>query len=200
MNATTLPTTISSGNLRLASSPTQHADPYADSEGSFEVIQGKRVEKQMGLIENLIASLLHGRMEPFCREHRLGRAVTNTMFAIPGSGNDRKPDVAYVSYQTWAANRQIPRVNAWVVVPDLAVEVISPTDKAFDVTDKVQEYFAGGVRQVWQIFSNVEQVLIFDSPSSVRILTRADELIGDPVVPGFRMQLVDLFSLAEPTP
>ncbi len=58
---------------------------------------------------------------------------------------------------------------------------------------KVQEYFTGGVRQIWQVYSNVEQVLIFDSPSSARILSRADELNGDPLVPGFRMLLDELF-------
>jgi Uma2 family endonuclease len=198
MNSTTLPTTTSSGNLRVISSPTHPDDPYAESERSFEIVKGKLVEKHMGLIENLIASILHLKLGLFCQENQLGRAVMETPFAIPESGNDRKPDVAFVSYQTWAANRQIPRVNAWVVIPDLIVEVISPTDKAFDVIDKVREYFAGGVRQVWHVYSNVEQVLIFDSPSSVRIMNRSDELIGDPVVPGFRMQLVDLFSLAEP--
>jgi Uma2 family endonuclease len=200
MNTSTLSTTSATGNPRLVSSPTQPADPYADGEGSFEVVKGKRVEKHMGLIENLIASLLFERLAPFCRERQLGRAVMETPFAIPGSGNDRKPDVAFVSYQTWAVNRPIPRVNAWVAIPDLIVEVISPTDKAFDVIEKVQEYFAGGVRQVWQVYSNVEQVQIFDSPTSVRILTRADELIGDPVVPGFRMALAELFSFVEPTP
>ncbi|MCI0703590.1 MAG: Uma2 family endonuclease, partial [Planctomycetia bacterium] len=80
------------------------------------------------------------------------------------------------------------------------VEVISPTDKAFDVIDKVREYFAGGVQQVWHIYSNVELVFVFTSPTQVRVLTRADELTGDPVVPGFRMALADLFPLTEPAP
>lgn len=199
MNPTTLPS-AGSVNPRPMPVPTQYVDPYADSEGRFEVVKGKRVEKHMGLIENLIASLLHGRLEPFCRERQLGRAVMETAFAIPGSGNERKPDIAFVSYQTWAANRPIPRVNAWAVIPDLTVEVISPTDKAFDVIAKVCEYFAGGVRQVWQVYSNVEQVLIFDSPCSVRILNRNEELVADPVIPGFRMILADLFPLAEANP
>jgi Uma2 family endonuclease len=88
-------------------------------------------------------------------------------------------------------------VNAWAVAPDLVVEVISPNDKAFDVIEKLREYFAGGVRQVWQVYSNTEQVMIFDSPRSARILSRGDELIGDPVVPGFRVKLADLFPLTE---
>jgi Uma2 family endonuclease len=180
--------------------PTVTDDPYADTERSFEIVNGKVVEKPMGLIENLIASILHGRLEQHCREHRLGRAVVETPFAIPGSGNDRRPDVAFVSFQTWPASRAIPRVNAWPVSPDLAVEVISPTDKAFEAIEKLHEYFVGGVRQVWQVYSDAEQVWVYESPTAVRILSRTEELLGDPVVPGFRMRLADLFQLAEPGP
>jgi Uma2 family endonuclease len=198
MNTTNLPPTVSSGNLRITTSLDRHANPYVDSERSFEIVKGKVVEKKMGLIENFIASFMHERLAPFSREHRLGRAVMETMFSIPGSGNDRKPDVAFISYQTWPSDRLLPRVNAWAIAPDLIVEVISPTDKAFDVMEKLKEYFAGGVRQVWQVYSNIEQVFIFDSPLSARILNRADELTGEPVVPGFRMQLAELFPAAEP--
>ena len=57
-----------------------------------------------------------------------------------------------------------------------------------------------GVRQVWQVYSNVEQVWVFTSPTAVRVLTRADELTGDPVVPGFRMPVADLFPPSAPSP
>ncbi len=201
MNAATLSTTAPQREIRLPSTPPKSPDPYAQSgDGLFEVIKGKRVEKHLGVIETLIASFLQERLSAFCRERQLGISVMETSFAIPGSGNDRKPDVAFVSVQTWAANRPIPRVNAWAIAPDLAIEVISPTDKAFDVIDKVREYFAGGVRQIWHVYSNVEQVFIFDSPHTVRILNRADELSGDPLVPGFRLALSDLFPISEPTP
>lgn len=196
MSVTILPTSSIPITPRGASIPPR-PDPYADGDGPFEVVKGVRVEKPMGLIENLIASILQGRLEPFCRNAQLGRAVMETMFTIPGSGNDRKPDVAFVSFQRWPADRPIPRVNAWPLAPDLAVEVISPTDKAFDVMEKIGEYFAGGVRQVWNVYSNIEQVLVFTSPTAVRVLTRADEISADPVVPGFRMPLADLFPLAE---
>jgi Uma2 family endonuclease len=164
------------------------------------VVKGVRVEKPMGLVENLIANILLGRLGPFCRDNRLGLAVMEVLFEIPGSGNDRKPDVAFVSFGRWAADRPVPRVNAWPVAPDLAVEVISPTDKAFDVIEKVQEYFAGGVRQVWHIYSHIEQVFVFTSPAQVRILTRADELTGDPVILGFKMPMAELFPAVAPTP
>jgi Uma2 family endonuclease len=164
----------------------------------YEVVNGVRVQKPMGLVENLIANLLIGRLGPHCRNNQLGYAVMETLFTIPNSGNDRKPDVAFVSFQRWPADRPLPRVNAWPVAPDLAIEVISPTDKAFDVVEKVHEYFNGGVRQVWHVYSHIEQVFIFDSPTAVRVLTRADELTAEPVVPGFRMPMAELFPLAEP--
>jgi Uma2 family endonuclease len=142
----------------------------------YEVVHGVRVEKPMGLVENAIANLLNGPLAAFCRDKQLGRAFMETLFEIPNSGNDRKPDVAFVSFARWPADRPLPRVNAWPVAPDLAVEVISPTDKAFDVIEKVHEYFAGGVRQVWHVYSHTEQVFVFETPTVVRVLTRADEM------------------------
>ena len=164
----------------------------------YEVVKGVRVEKPVWLVESVIASILIGRLGPFCRDNRVGYAFVKSLFEIPNSGNDRRPDVAFVSFARWPADRPLPRVNAWPVAPDLAVEVISPTDKAFDVIEKVQEYFAGGGRQVWHVYSHTQQVFIFDSPMAVRVLTRADELTAEPVVPGFRMAAADLFPLAEP--
>lgn len=192
MSTATLPTAVA---LHRPAPP----DPYADGDGRFEVVRGVRVDKPpMGLIENLIASVLQTRLGTFCQANNLGWAVNETMFAIPSSGNDRKPDLAFVSFARWPQTRPIPRVAAWPVVPDLAVEVISPTDKAFDVIEKVREYFAAGVQQVWHVYSNVEQVFVFTSPTQVRILSGADELTADPVVPGFRMPVADLFPPVQP--
>lgn len=197
-SAPAVPTTTP---LPRVAAPVIRADPYAEGDGRFEVVNGVRVEKQpVGLIENLIASILLGRLEPFCRTHHLGWAVNETMFVIPGSGNDRKPDVAFVSFARWPQARPVPRVNAWPVVPELAVEVISPSDKAFDVVAKLDEYFGAGVQQVWHVYSHVERVYVYDSPTQVRILTRADELVGDPVIPGFRLPLAELFPTTTPTP
>jgi Uma2 family endonuclease len=176
-------------------------DPYADGNGDrlFEVVRGVRLEKNMGVLQNMIAATLYGFLAPFCRDRGLGRAAIETMFAIPGSGNDRKPDVAFVSFQRWPNDREIPEVNAWPIAPELAVEVISPTDRAFDVMDKVAEYFDGGVQQVWHVYSKTRRVLIFSSPTTIRVLTDADELTGEPILPGFRIRVVDLFPNPVPT-
>jgi Uma2 family endonuclease len=178
------------------------ADPYADppTDVLFEIVNGVRVEKRMSAFEQYIAGLLFTRLERHVESCDLGRAFIECKFTIPGSGNDRQPDTGFLSFTRWPKTRGIPKTNAWPVVPDLVVEVISPTDKGFDILDKLREYFGGGVRAVWHVWSNVEQVHCWDSPTVVRILTRADVLTGDPVVPGFRMPLADLFPPADPTP
>jgi Uma2 family endonuclease len=105
----------------------------------------------------------------------------------------RRPDVAFVSYERWPRQRPVPHAEAWEVVPNLVVEVISPSDKGKDILHKVAEYFRIGVECVWVIFIFQEQVYIYESPTQVRILTRADELYGEPVLPHFRLPLATLF-------
>ncbi len=164
----------------------------------YEVVRGARVDKPLQVVESIIVGHLATALHKHVEQGDFGAVRAHALFTIPNSGNDRKPDVAFVSFARWPADRPILRVNAWPVAPDLAVEVVSPTDKAFDVIEKVHEYFAGGVRQVWHVYSHTQQVFVFDSPTSVRVLTRGDELTAEPVVPGFRMAAADLFPLTEP--
>ena len=183
----------------LASAPPgfRPIDPYenAPPDVLFEVVNGVRVEKPMGVYEQYLGSRLQDFLAPFCRQHHLGRVVNETTFRMPGSGNDRIPDAALVSAERWPG--PIPRVRAWPVAPDLAVEVVSPTDMMFDVIHKLHEYFRCGVRQVWLVFSNVEQVYVYTSPAAVRVLNRTDTLTAEDVLPGFQLPLSDLFEPAE---
>ncbi len=78
-------------------------------------------------------------------------------------------------------------------MPDLAVEVVSPTNTAVEVIGKVQEYFGAGVRRVWVVYPTVRQVYDYNDPASVRILRDTDALDGDPVLPGLRLPVADLF-------
>ena len=177
-------------------------DPYEDAptDVSFEVVNGVRVEKNMSFYEQFIANYLHELLGPFCRANGLGWAVSDSTFRMPGSRNDRRPDVAFVSFARWPRERGIPRARAIAVAPDLAVEVVSPTDVMFDVLDKLHEYFRCGVRQVWLLFSNVEQVYVYTSPTAVRILSRVDTLTADDLLPGFAVPVADLFPPAEEEP
>lgn len=112
----------------------------------------------------------------------------------------RRPDLAYISFERWPRGKSVPATNAWEVVPDLAIEIVSPTNGAYEVIEKLEEYFASGVRRVWVIYPPFAKFYDYDSPESVRILKRSDILEGGDVLPGFRLALSDLFEALTETP
>ena len=120
------------------------------------------------------------------------------LFRIPldeDRGRNRQPDLAFVSYDRWPALKPLPQSeNAWDVVPDLAVEVISPNDRFQDMIAKVREYFRGGVRLVWLILPMQRLALIFDDGATVRMVADGGDLEGGAVVPGFRLPLASLLN------
>ena len=163
----------------------------------FELVDGFLVEKAMGIQEQMIDSQLSYWLGPFVRDHELGWTVVEGKFALPNTQNNRIPDLAFVSYATWPKSMGRPKGALWAIAPDLAIEVISPTDVGRDMMEKIQEYFTAGCKAVWIVWPNVEQIHVYSSPTSVHIFSRMDVLIGDPVVPGFRLELEKLFPLEE---
>jgi Uma2 family endonuclease len=170
-----------------------------DEDVLYEVVDNQVVElAPLGAYEVWIATVLVARLATFVTQHQLGRAVQEMLFDLAvATGRKRRPDVAFVSSSRWPLTRRIPRVEAWEVVPNLAIEVVSRSDSVDYIVDKVAEYFHAGVEGVWVVFPSQEQVYIYDSPTSVRILTRTDDLTGDPILPNFRLPLVELFEDAE---
>ncbi len=171
--------------------------PTLESSGFrlYEVVGGQIVEKPaMGAFESLLASLLWRRMANHAHDNQLGRVVSETLFLLdPALGLERRPDLAFVSTERWPLRRRIPRTEAWVVVPDLAVEVVSLTNGAEQLAAKIEEYLRSGVRQVWVVYPGTSKVYLYDSPTRVRILQVGDDLEGGSVFPGFRLALEQLF-------
>jgi Uma2 family endonuclease len=170
-----------------------------DDDLLYEVVDGKLVELgPMGAHAIWLVTVLAGYLTNFVRQHQLGRVVQELLFDFTAMvQRKRRPDVAFVPYERWPRQRPAPHAEAWEVVPNLVVEVISPSDKGNDILDKIAEYFRIGVESVWVIFISQAQVYIYESPTQVRILTRADELYGEPVLPHFRLPLASLFDELE---
>ena len=105
--------------------------------------------------------------------------------------------MAFVSVERWPTDRpDDPGTAVWDVVPDLAVEVTSPNDRAEDQRGKVLEYFEAGVRLVWVVYPTHRLIDVYEAPDRVRVLAGAAELDGGEVVPGFRVGLATLFGPA----
>src|SRR5499426_1979617 len=169
--------------------------PTVQDEPLYEIVNGQRVElPPMSAYTTWIASRLHLRLGLYAEDKGLGVSVSEMLFVLDAEHNlRRRPDVAFVSTVRWPLDRALPETGDWEVVPDLAVEVISPNDIFKDVLAKVREYFHYGVQVVWVVAPEEQQVYVYDSPTHVRIMTGQDELTGGEIVPGFRLPLVHLF-------
>jgi Uma2 family endonuclease len=173
---------------------TPAVEPLAD-EPLYEVIDGQVVEKPawgayQAWIGSILTSLLHGH----ATANSVGRVVTEVLFTLDAPWKlKRRPDVAFVSYDLWPRRQPVPDQESWDVVPDLAVEVISPSNRAADVMKKVGDYFRTGVRLVWVVYTTEQLVYVYRSATEVRILQASDDLDGGDVLPGFRRPVKDLF-------
>jgi Uma2 family endonuclease len=171
-----------------------------ESERLFEVVNGERREKRpMSVLAIAVASELSRFLSIFVKEHKLGWVVIEMLFQLQPGRPQRRPDLAFVSYGRGKMPFPDEDVPAWNVVPNLAVEVISPTNMANEVFGKVVEYFDTGVELVWVIYPAQQSIQVFDSRATSRILWPGDELDGGRVLPGFRLGVRELFeSIANP--
>jgi Uma2 family endonuclease len=180
--------------MKASQSVLAQGTPWVDNVERYEVIDGIRVEREpMGAFETVLASWLCHLLHSFTSGKKLGLAVNETLFVLNASRNlQRRPDVAFVSYARWPA-AVVARESAWNVVPDLAVEIISPTNLAEEIDSKIMDYFQSGVRLVWVFYPDAGRVYIYQSPTQVSIVERTDTLDGGAVLPGLRLPIVQLY-------
>jgi Uma2 family endonuclease len=173
--------------------------PVAEDDPLYEIVDDQRVELlPMAANAVQIAFNLAFEIKAFAKSHDLGQASTEMLFRLRSKPKlHRRPDAAYVSFERWPKGQRIPKDNAWDVIPDLVVEVVSPNDYAVEILVKIREYFEAGVRRVWLIYIDEALVYEYDSPRSIRVLGREDVLEGGSVIPDFRLPLSELLEAPE---
>jgi Uma2 family endonuclease len=172
--------------------------PMETDEALYELINGQRVAMPpMSILASTVAGRLHGYLNAFARPARLGEAFIEMLIGVPvpvDEDRNRRPDVCFVSIARLAvASPENPNANAWEVIPDLAIEVTSPTDRAEVQREKVQEYHRLGVRCVWVVYPNLRLVDVYEPQGAARTFGPDGVLPGDPVLPGLEIDLDDLF-------
>jgi Uma2 family endonuclease len=167
----------------------------ADSAELYEIVNGMRREvSPMGAWAGVVASLLAHSLNSFARQRKLGLAVVEVLFRL--KHNQRRPDLAFVALDRWPL-AAVPTEDppALDVAPNLAVEIVSQNNSAAEVFLKTQEYFESGVQLVWVVYPLQRCIQVFESAEQSRILHEEDELDGGRVLPGFRLQLSELFAV-----
>lgn len=102
----------------------------------------------------------------------------------------RGPDLAFITASRVPSS--VP-IGFWTIPPDLAVEVVSAANSASEIQQKILDYFQARVRLVWVIDPRTRSVTVYRSLSDARVLTEADTLQGDPVLPTLAIQVQQLF-------
>ncbi len=164
----------------------------------YEVVDGEIVElPPMSGYASEVANVLRDELNEAARRSKLGRARNDMLFRIPtrrDPNRNRRPDVAFVSYERWPKDVQLPyRTNPVNFVPDLVVEVASPTDFAEELEVKAEEYLQAGVRLVWIVFPLAQTVHVYNPPNATDVRRVGQQLEGGSVLPGFSVAIADLF-------
>jgi Uma2 family endonuclease len=104
----------------------------------------------------------------------------------------RAPDLAFVRRERIPAGG-IPR-EFWTGAPDLAVEVISPSDRYTEVEEKVQDWLSAGTHMVVVVNPRTRAVTVYRAPTEVTRLTESDLFSGGDLLPGFTCRVSEFFS------
>lgn len=158
-----------------------------------ELVDGTLVEKPVAYRESMIAMFIGWALNNFVQPHNLGLVTGADGMMSLFAGLVRIPDVAYASWARIPGGR-VPAEPVPDLVPDLAVEVLSPSNTPAEMDRKHREYFRAGVRLVWEIDPEARTAAVYDRPVNPTVLTEADVLDGDAVLPGFTLPLRDVFA------
>ena len=142
----------------------------------------------------VVCANVAGILWDYGRKSGYGYALSNDSAVVTERGPDtvRGPDVCFYSHARWPRSQVGSGLPP--VPPDLAVEVVSPGNRAGEISKKIAEYLAVGTLLVWVVYPASRSVVIHRSDDEPPIVLREDEVIENlPELPGFRCPVSDFF-------
>ena len=159
----------------------------------YELIEGVPIRMSPSFGQpGMVASVVVARFVVLAEPGNLGRVFT----ADPGFLLARDPDTVVAPDVAFIRTERMPPRSEWrrfMPPPDIAVEVVSPSDRKGDVADKVARYLAAGVPLVWVFWPASRTVDVHAADREVVVLGEGGVLDGGDVLPGFRLPVADVF-------
>lgn len=160
----------------------------------FEVVAGElRVMSPAGWRHGAIVGNLQTILGSFIRQNHLGKVFgAETGFQLKADPDTvRTPDFAFI------AKRRIPKKppkdSYWPGARDLAVEVLSPSDRTGEVDEKITAWLISGAQAVWIVDLNLKIVTIHRAGRAAQVRSVGEVIEGDPVASGFSCAVDELF-------
>jgi len=175
-----------------------------EEEGAFEILDGERREIMPPVaIHVWIIRALFRILDAYCHQHSLGEVFQEMPFVLSYDVNwvkgSRVPDIMFFEKSRW--DDYVKQVPDWIrkpaiLVPDLAVEVISHNDRYADLNRKVQLYRQDGVKLIWVIDPENKSVDVHQG-NQIETLEKDAILRGGKLLPELEISLQELFAILD---
>jgi Uma2 family endonuclease len=164
-----------------------------DDGNKYELVDGELVVSNSGLEHGYIGVILASALYSFVISRKLGVVLDSSTAFTMKTGNKRSPDVSFLSKNRLQGLKKLPK-GFGQGAPDLAVEILSPSNTTAEIHSKIVEYLENGTKLIWVINPEEEYVLVYKSrPSPDRLLSSVDILSGEETLPDFSFAVADLF-------
>lgn len=164
-----------------------------DEASRMELVRGQVVrEPPAGFEHGALAVRIATCLYSFVRRHGLGKVLgAETGFVLfDDPPTVRAPDVAFVARDRLPSDTR----GFGRLAPDLAVEIVSPSNTVAEIQDKVFDYLEAGTKLVWVVEPRGRTVTVYRSRDDIRILASTQAIEGGEVLPGFRTPVAEFFA------
>jgi Uma2 family endonuclease len=166
-----------------------------EQEGLYELVDGNLVEKKMNSDASKVAWIIGSHLfNHVTKSSDAGTCYPEQTFQCFPHNPDlvRRPDLAFVRAERISSVNKEGNVQ---VPPDLAIEVISPTDKVYELDEKLADYRSARIPLVWVVDPKARTVRVRRLGQPGIELEDTDTLTGDPVLPGFSIVVSKFFEI-----
>ena len=170
----------------------QEFDNYPFEEDKrYELDEGELIEMTRPAYKhNRVMKILLVELHLYFRKNRLGEALISENLYALSPVTRRSPDVAVILGDH---RQELENAKVIPIIPDIAAEVLSPSETPRMIHRKLKQYFEAGVKEVWLIDPDAREVEVWTKPALPDHALGAGESLTSRLLPGFQLPLADLF-------
>ncbi|GLC24437.1 Uma2 family endonuclease [Roseisolibacter agri] len=163
-----------------------------DDDQSYELVEGRLVVSEPpGMWHGALVMRIGTRLTAFVDANSLGLVVAESGYVLSRRPDTvRGPDVSFIRTDRLPARAVAHRF--YEGAPDLAIEIVSPGDRAGELAHKVQGYLRAGTRAVWVVYPDTRSIVAHTPDGLARLHGPDDAIDGGDVLPGFTAPVAEL--------